>query len=119
MQLPFSRPSSSSRRNAAIYTGRLLFSTTAFGHTALIISSLATRSPRPLDQNAENVERARTDRKRNKGAVSVSPEQTASPSVEAEVSEHEDLGCSSRVHASATPPRVKAGRPQRLRPSSK
>jgi hypothetical protein len=57
---------------------------------------------RPLDQHNENVERTRADRDRDKGAVMIAPEQTASP-IEAKVLEHENVGRSEPVHP--VPPR--------------
>jgi hypothetical protein len=92
MQLQSAHPSSRTRRSAAICTGKLLFSTTVPGHTAYMISSLETRSPGRLDENPENIERARADRHRDETTGFIPPEQTTSPPVEAKAFEQEGVG---------------------------
>jgi hypothetical protein len=63
---------------------------------------------RPPDQYPENVEPARADRHRDKGAVGITPEQTSGAPVEAEVFEQENLRRRERLHDGAVslwPPR--------------
>jgi hypothetical protein len=69
---------------------RLLSSTTVVGQT-----------PRPPDQYAENVERARADRHRNKSTALVAPVQTTAGPVETEAFEPENVVHSQRVPACA------------------
>src|ERR1700738_2812034 len=54
--------------------------------------------PHPLDQHAENVERARPDRDRGEATAVIAPGQAAAP-VEAEVLEQENVRRSERLHA--------------------
>ena len=68
------------------------------GHTAFVISSL--QIARPLDQNAEDLKGARSDRDRNKRtALITSREATA---VEATAFEQKDVGRGERIHASVS-----------------
>jgi hypothetical protein len=63
---------------------------------------------RPLDQNTENFESARTDRDRNKTAIVIAPSEA--PPVEAEALEQIGVGGGERVHASVSLARMSNGR---------
>ena len=97
MQLPSARLSSRILRSAAIWTGRLLFSTTVPGHTAFIISSPVTTIP------GRSTRTPRTSRAREPIEIGINAPASSRPeeaaAIEAETPEPESAGGGERVHA--------------------
>ena len=63
---------------------------------------------RPLDEHAQNIERAGADRQRNKNTVLVAPGQTLTVPIEAKFVEQENVGRGEHAHCLPVLPRVRA-----------